>query len=140
MEYIKHNVNRYLLFMILLSSTSLAGVTVLFQHQFTSMVADYEEQIDQVNGLSVELQNKQRALTDAEKALVLRQAREEKLHEINERLASEVHEQSQSVEQPTGAVVADAHKFKAQPQVIASTVVGEGFSARPRRGGYALIA
>ena len=124
----------YLLFLVLFAATSLVGSAVFFQQKFTGMVAAYDGQIDRMNSLASELSLKQAALVDAEKDLELRQAREEKLNQINERLASSVS--SQSIESPTGAVVKASNGVTQLP----STIVGTGFSARPRRGGYVFIA
>ena len=127
MSYIKHNVNMSLLFLVLFTATSLVGATVFFQHKFDSMVNAYNGQIAQMNDLADELNLKQSALQDAEKNLALRQAREDKLNQINQKLAS-------SVEQPTGAVTVD----KSKPRVI-STSIGEGFTASPKRSGWAFM-
>lgn len=134
MAFIRHNVNMYLLFLVLFAATSLVGSAVFFQQKFDGMVAAYDGQIDRMNGLASELSLKQAALVDAEQDLKLRQAREEKLNQINERLASSVN--GQSLESPTGAVVKASNNGVTQ---LPSTIVGTGFSARPRRGGYAFI-
>ncbi|MBI4141840.1 hypothetical protein HY484_02875 [Candidatus Woesearchaeota archaeon] len=132
MAYIKHNVNMYLLFLMLFTATSLVGASVFFQHRFESMVAAYDTQINQVNELAEELALKQGALADVEKDLKLKEAREARLSQINERLAN-------SKEQPaeiTGATVVD----NSQPKVrTIQTSTGTGFSARPKRSGF-LIA
>ena len=135
MAFIRHNVNMYLLFLVLFAATSLVGSAVFFQQKFDGMVADYDSQIDRMNGLTEELSLKQAALSDAEQDLKLRQAREEKLNKINEKLASDMADKS--ADSPTGAVVKQQDNgVKQFPQ----TIIGTGFSARPRRGGYAFFA
>lgn len=130
MAYIHDNVNRYLLFLILLVSTSLVGNAVFFQQKLDSMVGDHDSQISKVNLMAQELALKQTALVDAQKALELREAREERLEQLNEKLAVAPKEQPK--------VVAD--NTKPRTQVIA-TSIGSGFTARPRRGSaYAFIA
>lgn len=133
MAYIKHNVNMGLLFLILFTATSLVGATVFFQHKFDTMVAAYDTQLGNMNSIAQELSLKQAALHDAEKDLQLRQAREDKLNQINEKLASAANDQPAA---PTGAVVQEPDNG---PRTIPSTVVGSGFGARPRRGGYAFV-
>lgn len=131
MSYIKHNVNMSLLFLLLFTATSFVGATVFFQQKFDNMVADYNSQIDEMNGLAQELSLKQSALADAEKDLELRQAREDKLNKINQKLASAVAEQPAA---PTAAVVKEQG-----PRQVPQTFTGTGFSARPRRGSYAYL-
>ena len=131
MAYINHNVNMYLLFLMLFTATSLVGASVFFQHQVESMATAYNGQIGQVNGLAQELALKQSALADAEKDLQVREARETRLNQLNEKLASSASER----EQPapiTGA--ATAEKNDGQPKVRSlNTVIGSGITARPRR-------
>lgn len=132
MAYIHNNVNMYLLFMMLFTATSLVGASVFFQHRFDSMVAAYDTQITQVNELAEELSLKQNALSDAEKDLQLREAREARLNQINEKLASD-KEQPAEV---TGAAVVDDSKPKIRK---IQTTTGTGFSARPKRAMSAFL-
>ena len=136
MSYIRHNVNIYLLFLILFTATSLVGATVFFQQKFDSMVNAYDSQIGQMNGLAQELSLKQSALQDAERDLELRQAREEKLNQINQKLASSVEQPKETIAAPTAAVTVD----KSKPVVRnLATSVGEGFLARPKKNGWAFM-
>jgi len=133
MAYINHNVNMYLLFLMLFTATSLVGASVFFQHRFDSMVAAYDTQINQVNALAGELALKQGALADAEKDLKLREAREARLNQINEKLANEKEQPAEI----TSAVVAEK---KDGPKITTiQTSTGSGFSSRPKRSGFVLV-
>ncbi len=125
-----------LLFLVLFTATSLVGATVFFQHKFDSMVNAYNGQIAQMNNLAQELDLKQSALQDAEKDIALKQAREDKLNQINQKLASSVEQPKETLAQPTAAVTVD----KSKPVVRSlATSVGEGFTARPKKNGWAFM-
>lgn len=96
MSYITRNANILLLFLIVLSSTTLVGATVYFQENFNSINTEYNKKLEQLSQVSKDLAVQQELLRRLKEELTLKAAREEEfteqyteVRETKEKLAEE---------------------------------------------------
>jgi len=81
MGFITKNANMILLFLIMLSATSLVGATVFFQTNFDRINTEYNEKLQQLQTVSKDLQTQQALLSKIKGELSLKSEREEELGE-----------------------------------------------------------
>lgn len=94
MGFITKNANIVLLFLIVLSATSLVGATVFFQMNFDRINTEYNQKLDQLKLVSQELEEREAVLNQIKGELVLKSEREEELGEK----FTEVREEKESLE------------------------------------------
>jgi len=81
MAFITKNANMILLFLIVLSSTSLVAATVFFQSNFDRINEEYNLKLSELNRISKDLDAKQTLLKKLESEISVKEEREEKLGE-----------------------------------------------------------
>lgn len=81
MAFITKNANMILLFLIVLSSTSLVAATVFFQSNFDRINEEYNQKLNELNRISKDLDAKQTLLNKLESEISVKEEREEKLGE-----------------------------------------------------------
>lgn len=81
MAFITKNANMILLFLIVLSSTSLVAATVFFQSNFDRINEEYNQKLNELNRISKDLEAKQVLLNKLESEISVKEQREEKLGE-----------------------------------------------------------
>lgn len=81
MAFITKNANMILLFLIVLSSTSLVAATVFFQANFDRINEEYNSKLSELNRISKDLETKQTLLNKLESEISVKEEREEKLGE-----------------------------------------------------------
>jgi len=81
MSFINKNANMILLFLIILSATSLVGATIFFQMNFDRINTEYQQKLKQLQTVSTELDTQQQLLSKIKSELSVKQEREEVLGE-----------------------------------------------------------
>lgn len=122
-NYINHNVNFSMLFLVLLATSFLVLSTVFFQMKYDQVVQDYNVKANELVKLSDDLQAHQNALGKVSNALKLAQEREAAFGKITAKISAERITQN-------GVPSMYIPPKKNNP---IGTVVNSGFTSRPGR-------
>ncbi len=79
MAYIKKNVNTFLLLLVVVIVGAIAGLSTYYQTTYKSLSGDYEDKLNEISGLVVDLNTKNEKLEKTEGELQVKKQREEEL-------------------------------------------------------------